>query len=77
MRYTLQCVRESTLEGVMTDPQFISVPEFIARTNGGVSKSLVYDLLNRGELEGVRLSARKWLIRVDALEVLRARQREG
>jgi hypothetical protein len=38
---------------------------------------LVYDLLNRGELEGVRLSARKWLIRVDALEVLRARQREG
>jgi excisionase family DNA binding protein len=61
----------------MTDPQFISVPEFIARTNGGVSKSLVYDLLNRGELEGVRLGKQKWLIRADALEVLRARQREG
>jgi predicted DNA-binding transcriptional regulator AlpA len=61
----------------VTDPQFISVPEFIARTNGGISKSLVYDLLNRGELEGVRLSARKWLIRADALEVLRARQQGG
>jgi hypothetical protein len=61
----------------MTDPQFISVPEFIARTNNGISKSLVYDLLNRGALEGVRVSERKWLIRVDALEVLRAKQREG
>jgi hypothetical protein len=64
-------------DGAMTDPQYISVPDFIARTNGGISKSLVYDLLNRGELEGVRVSEKKWLIRADALELLRARQREG
>ena len=64
----------------MQDPQgnvYISVPEFIRRTSGGISKSLVYDLLNRGELEGTRVSERKWMIRADALDVRRARQQEG
>jgi hypothetical protein len=52
---------------------YVAVPKFLADT--GMKKSLIYDLLRRGVLDGFQLDGTtKWVIHRNALEVMR-RQR--
>lgn len=54
---------------------YVAVPLFLART--GLKKSFVYDLLNRGLLDGfVMTGTTKWLIHKHAHHALRPK-REG
>ena len=49
-----------------TQPNFLTVREFVAALDGSVNKNTVYAALHRKEMPSVRIG-RRWLIPEDAL----------
>lgn len=53
--------------------EYVAVPKFLADT--GMKKSLIYDLLRRGVLDGFQLDGTtKWVIHRNALAKMREHQ---
>ena len=49
-----------------TQPNFLTVREFVEALGGRISQSVVYSAIKRGEIPSVRIG-RRWLIPEDAL----------
>ena len=53
-----------------TNPNWITVPEFLKRHKGLVAKNFVYEAVRDGRIPGLRLSPKKILIRADSFDLL-------